>query len=318
MPSQAFGDRVFLPATLSTVSRMPRPRDVVELAALARTLELGGIYNGAKLVRAVVERDLLRLADERRPAAGDEAARALEALADRTLADGDPVLATALRASAVAARTDAPLTNVDAPPVFTCRTCGELVTGTPPAVCPRCEAPALVFREHVATWYLEPMTSAEALAALEAGRSAVAAAIVGRDDATLTRRPKPGEWSARDTLEHLASTESLLAERLPRLLGEDDPELVASAAWAETATDDATVATGDSASTLLARFGTLRDASLVLLRNLDEDGWSRSGRHPEWGRVTVRSQASYFARHQASLMAQLAAAADGRVPGEGR
>ncbi len=306
------------------MSRYPRPRDIVDLTALARTLELGGIYNGAKLVRAIVDSELLRLADERRPAAGEDAAAALERLADRAdseseaNADSDPALAGALRAAAAAARNDAPLTLVDAPAVFVCRTCGHLSTGAPPTRCPHCEAPALAFKEHLAVWYLEPMSSSDALATLEAGRAEVAAAIVGRDDDTLARRPKPGEWSARDTLEHLATTEALLAERLPRLLDEKDPELIAAASWAETASDDSTVATGDPASVLLGRFGDLREASLAMLRPLDEEGWSRSGRHPEWGRVTVRSQAAYFARHQASHLAQLAAAADGRVPGERR
>ena len=54
------------------------------------------------------------------------------------------------------------------------------------------------------------------------------------------------------------------------------------------------------------------------LTDMAPDAWQRPGRHPEWGPVTVLSQASYFARHQAAHQAQLAAAVEGRVPGEPR
>jgi len=300
------------------VRRYPRPRDIVDLAALARTLELGGIYNSAKLVRAVLDRELLRLADARRPAAGEDAAVALEEMAERAARDGEADLAAALGAAADAVRRDASLLLVDAPPVFVCRSCGELALGTLPERCPRCETPALVYREHLATWFLEPMTAPEALAALEAGRVGVAAAIVGRSDEALARRPRPAEWSARETLEHLTFTEGLLTERMRRMLNDADPDLVASAAWAAPGGDDSTTATADPASVLLSRFGERREATLAILRTLDDAGWERPGRHPEWGKVSVRSQAAYFARHQASHMAQLVAAADGRVPGEAR
>jgi predicted Zn-ribbon and HTH transcriptional regulator len=294
-----------------------RPRDVIELAGLARALELGGIYNGAKLVRAVLERELLRLADGRRPAAGEPAARALEDLAVRVDGDGEPDLARALRAASEASRRDTTLLLADAPRVFTCRTCGHLAMVEAPERCPRCEAPGVVFREHLAVWYLEPIPALEVLAELAAGPDRVDAIVASRDDDTLARRPRDMEWSARDTLEHFVTAEELLTLRVPRMLGEDNPLLVAAAAWAATG-DDTTTQTTRRASELAARFRTLREETVVTLRELSDSQWERSGRHPEWGTVTVRSQAAYFARHQASHMAQLAAAAKGRVPGETR
>jgi uncharacterized damage-inducible protein DinB len=140
-------------------------------------------------------------------------------------------------------------------------------------------------------------------------------AIAGRDDAELARPPRPGEWSARDTLEHLVTAEELLTVRVPRLLREDDPELVPSAAWAATGGDEATSATAEPASAIAARFAAMRGATVALLRELPPGSWERPGRHPEWGRVTVRSQVVYFIRHQASHMAQLVAATEGRIPG---
>jgi hypothetical protein len=171
-------------------------------------------------------------------------------------------------------------------------------------------------REQVPVWYLEPMTAAAALAELEAGLAAVAAAVEGRDEATLARRPRDDEWSAREVLEHLVSAEELLAGRVPRLLDEQDPELVATAAWVLPAGDEATTATDLPTAALVARHRALRESALARLRAATPADWSRTGRHPEWGTVTVTSQAAYFARHLWSHLAQLRAAVDGRVPGE--
>jgi hypothetical protein len=293
------------------------PLDIVRLARLARALEAGGIYNGAKLLRALIERDLIRTGSP--GARDDEAATGagVAALVDElAAADEDPSLIAALRAAARAATDRAPLLLVDAPTAWTCRGCGRVSIGSPPDPCPDCESPAAMAREQAPVWYLEPMTAASALAELEAGLPAVAAAVEGRDEATLTRRPRDDEWSAREVLEHLVSAEELLANRVPRLLDEPDPELVAAAAWVLPAGDEATTATGLPTAALVARHRALRESTLARLRAASPAAWSRAGRHPEWGTVTVTSQAAYFARHLWSHLAQLRAAVDGRVPGE--
>lgn len=287
------------------------------LAALAHALQLRGIYNGGKLVRAILDRELVRLGLANAPDGSEAVAEAVERLAAESEATGDPArLVAALRAAAAAARSEATLPLAAAPPANVCRACGQLFLGEPPASCPACEAPASTFREHLPTWFLEPMAVADVLAALEAGPADLARILADRSDAVLARVPRPGEWSARETLEHLVTAEELLAARLPRLLSEDEPELVAAAAWAETPpSDESTAQTGAGARELLGRFTELRRRVLTILRGLDASAWERPGRHPEWGRVTVRSQAAYFARHEASHVAQIAAAAEGRVPG---
>ena len=105
--------------------------------------------------------------------------------------------------------------------------------------------------------------------------------------------------------------------RVRRLLEEDEPDLVA---WVpssgEAPSDEATPSTGLDAPALLDRYETLRAGTVGLLRGLRPGDWERAGRHPEWGRVTVLAQAGYFARHHASHLAQVVAAAQGRVPGD--
>jgi hypothetical protein len=289
------------------------------LAMLARGLEREGVYNGAKLARALLERELLHHADAlfaARPGAlADDVAALRAELADE---GGEEGLLAALAATEVACRDGATLSLAEAPPAHSCRACGELfITLDPPGACPTCEAPALSFREHLPVWYLEPAEPATVLGALADTPTRVRDALAGRDDAALSASPSPGEWSARDTLEHLAFTEQLLEERVSRLLDEDDPDLRARAMWAETTTsDEGSARTGEPTSVLLARYLSMRTATLGRLRRLEPAQWQRPGRHPEWGRVTVLGQAAYFARHEASHLAQLAAAAEGRLPGQ--
>ena len=287
------------------------------LAALARGLEREGGYNGAKLVRAALEGELIRYAEREAPS-GVAVLDALEALADDLASGYPPPFVSALReAAAEARRTGGTITLATAPRVHTCRVCGELFLGESlPAACPTCEAPALSFREQLPVWYLEHAEPGTILAELATGPHRVAAALGGRSDEALDREPAPGQWSARRTLEHLLFAEELLAERIPRLLTEDEPDLVARAVWTETPpSDEGSASTGEPASVIAERLRTLREATVERLRDLDDAGWARAGHHPEWGRVTVLSQAAYFVRHEAAHIAQLAAAADGRTPG---
>lgn len=290
------------------------------LAAIARGLEREGGYNGAKLLRAALERELVRYADAEAPVGPDALGEAVHGLrGDLAGACPDAWLA-ALDAVEAAAREGTTLTLALAPPVRTCRVCGELFIGedVPPA-CPACESPALTFREHLPTWYLEPAEPGMILATLATGPGRIAAALAGHDDGALARPPAAGEWSVREALEHLVFAEELLAKRVERLLTEDDPDLVAWAVWSETpASDEGSVRTGESASALFARYRELRHGTVDRLQDLDDSQWGRAGRHPEWGHVTVLSQAGYFARHEASHLAQIVAAAQGRVPGRGR
>jgi uncharacterized damage-inducible protein DinB len=286
------------------------------LAAVARGLEREGAYNGAKLLRAAMESELVRYAEASAPSG---AAATADALVGMLAVDGTALpagLASLLGGIEELARAGGTVPLTVAPRVHVCRFCGEVFLGEEvPSACPSCEAPALSYHEVLPVWYLEHTEPGTVLAALAAGPRHVADALAGHSDDDLARRPARGEWSARETLEHLLFAEQLFAERVERLLAEDDPDLAARAVWSETpASDEGTLVTGDPASALAVQLRGLRSATLARLAALPEAAWSRAGMHPEWGRVTVLSQAGYFARHEASHMAQLVAAADGRVP----
>jgi hypothetical protein len=287
-----------------------------DLAVLARALEVRGVYNGSKLLRAALDAGLCRLAVARAPLDDTAVLAALNGLSGRLTAAGfGTVLTSSIAAIVDSVRDGSILPLAAAPAACVCRVCGELFVGDVPLQCPTCEAPVAVFREHLPVWFLEPATRAEVLRLLETGIGWVEAAIGSIDDARLAQAPHDGEWSARDTMEHLLSTELILAARIERLLSEDRPDLAAlTISAASPALDEATQATGESASALVRRFAAARQANRDRLAALPDEAWLRSGQHSEWGTVTILSQAAYFARHQASHTAQLAAAAEGRVP----
>ena len=286
-------------------------------AAVARGLEREGAYNAAKLLRAAMTGELVRYAETEAPAGTPAAADALEALVadpDAGLPEGVVALLRPLPAAVRAGHT---ISLAEAPRVRVCRVCGELfLADDVPGACPRCEAPALTFHEELPAWYLGPADRGAILAALAAGPRHLALALHDRTDEALARPPAPGEWSAVQALEHLLYSEELLATRIDRLLTEDEPDLAAAAVWADTqASDEGSAATGETASAVAARVSALRHATVTRLAGLAESDWGRGGNHPEWGRVTVLGQAAYFARHEASHLAQLVAAAQGRLPG---
>lgn len=255
---------------------------IARLARIARGLEAGGIYNGAKLFRALVDRELARASFEA-PLAGAGLAASIATVADQVAGTGEDVaLVAALRAAARAAADETTLPLADAPRTWTCRICGRISLGAVPAWCRTCEAPAAQHREQVPVWYLEPIAPAEALAELAAGLAAIEAIVDACPPDQLDRPPRPGEWSVRETLEHLVAAEDLLATRIPRLLDEDDPELVATAAWVLPASDEATAATNEPAEALLVRLRQMRLATIARLRAMPDAAWERAGRHPEW------------------------------------
>src|SRR3954449_6912072 len=171
---------------------------IATLAAVGRGLEREGAYNGAKLVRALLDRELTRLADRESPIGSEAIAVAVESVRDDVSTESGTEIADMLTQVARAVRDGATITLADVPHVRTCRVCGELFVGDRIApTCPTCEAPAFSFREHLPVWYLEPAEPGTILAALAAGPEHVTAAVRGRDDEALDTPPADGEWSAR-------------------------------------------------------------------------------------------------------------------------
>jgi DinB superfamily len=151
----------------------------------------------------------------------------------------------------------------------------------------------------------------ERLTKLERTPSDLARLVRGHPDATLSRRPAPEAWSAKDVVCHLRDAEEHLSGWIRAILAGDDPELV------ETATADDWARerdyAGQHAGSAWQAFSQRRDETLELLRGLDAAAWRRAGRHARRGRLTVDALVALIAWHDDNHLDQVARALDDRA-----
>ena len=113
----------------------------------------------------------------------------------------------------------------------------------------------------------------------------------------------PGEWSARETVTHLAAGEPHFLQRLQRIAAEDNPFLPYFGP---------DVARPDSGQTLpaaLADFRAGRDGLLAFLSSLPPAAWDRAAVHETMGATTLALQVQNIINHDLEHLAQLHAAA---------
>lgn len=265
---------------------------LVRLLAVARGLEDDGQYNAAKLFRAAAFGQGYR-ATRAHPRLGDDLERAAReaVIALRALGYGAQLVDRMERALATIEAGQWP-TLEEVPRVFVCRGCGEVMLGEPPATCPTCRARRLTFQEVPAMYFREPLGVDELLATLAAAPAEVEQLCTGVSDEEAGR----GIWPMRAIVAHLLGAERLLVGRAIRMLEEDDPALVS-----EFPPSEGEVHLG----ALVGAFRAAREQTLQRFAALTPAGWERTGRHPEWGRLTVLQQLSWLARHEQSHLAEL-------------
>jgi hypothetical protein len=283
-------------------SSRPRAQPLTtRLVHAARALEAGGIYNAAKVLRALAVSQEIRasiLAGE--PVASEERDREIQGLISALRAEGiDEAILRIVDHGRIAALENRTIRIDEIPPVFVCRTCGQVALRQPPPRCDVCGARPLSWREILPIYFLEPLQPPAALEALAATGEDVEASVRGLTEEEMAQAPSPGEWAVRDVLSHLLTAQGLLAGRVEKILAEDMPSLEGVAAWALGSQE------GLPAGDMLARYRESRRATVDRLASISLQDWWRAARHSEWGEVTLLQQASYFARHDASHVPQI-------------
>ncbi|HEY8477879.1 MAG TPA: DinB family protein [Chloroflexota bacterium] len=115
----------------------------------------------------------------------------------------------------------------------------------------------------------------------------------------LTRPPTPGAWSPLRVLGHLLYVETvIIGPRVRLMLEADDPLFPPGPPERETRPAEA----------ILADLVTAREEHLALLRALGPEQRRRSGRHAEYGRVTVEEHVIEWAYHDLDHLRQILAA----------
>jgi hypothetical protein len=107
-------------------------------------------------------------------------------------------------------------------------------------------------------------------------------------------RPAPEKWSAHEVVCHCADSELNAAARIRYLLAEKDPVIVGydQEEWAKRLDYHQ-----HPLETALLTVEAVRANTVVLLRRLPADAWSREGRHTESGRYGVDDWLNSYAEH---------------------
>ncbi len=116
------------------------------------------------------------------------------------------------------------------------------------------------------------------------------------------RRPAPGKWSPTEIVCHLADCEMVYGLRYRKIIAEPGGVLAAfdQDAWA-----NGLKYREKPLKQALALFRTIRDSNVALLKSLSRPGWDRSGRHPDYGKLTIRQIVLHLADHDRNHIAQL-------------
>jgi len=142
--------------------------------------------------------------------------------------------------------------------------------------------------------YISLVQGEDILNTLDEQRRQTMLLLCGRDDEDGDFRYSPEKWSAKEILGHVCDTERIFAYRALRIARADSTPL-------EGFEQDDYVRNGPFAERPLADlvedFIAVRRATLSLLRNLDEEAWSRLGIASK-NAVSVRALAYIIAGHE--------------------
>jgi uncharacterized damage-inducible protein DinB len=276
------------------------------MLALAAKVEDEGQLNLAKLLRAAAD-GLLRQAayHESLPADKEGLANAVQDLTQAlTALELAPDLVQAIQHGAQNLAQGRLTLIEDAPPPFVCRTCGHIQLGEPAAPCPTCGAIPATFQKFPPVYWLGAFDLFQALAYLRRTPDQVAAVLEELPDAVLDRQPANGGWAIRHVIAHLRDAQLLVDYRIQLMLAEEIPSLEAKSVfeWATQAGERP-----ETVQEIFAAYRASRRNTLTSLERIPLADWWRSGRHQEFGEVTILQQASYFAMHEVTHLPQLEA-----------
>ena len=121
--------------------------------------------------------------------------------------------------------------------------------------------------------------------------------------------PREGEWSALETLTHLRDVVvHVFGLRIRRLLYEDAPVF---GDFDEESYRRASLARGEAVDGLLDTIVAEHEQLARLLQTLPDADWSRQGRHPSLGIVSIELLAQRVGDHAEEHAAQIAEATQG-------
>ena len=276
--------------------------DIGRWVALSERFADEGEMNLSKLLDAAAYAHIRRIAWQHRPVVTKATmARELEASIDRLRALGanDDLVGALELGSAKLARGDHRDMLVDeSPDVFVCRACGHVAFRQPPTHCPNCGSWPGRFRKFVPVFNAdnaEPTNPFAVLALLARNGDDLETLVGDLTEEIWARRPGPDVWSIREHIAHFYDAQETLDARIDRMLADDDPDLAVLSIFELASQEELHPA---NTADMLAAFRRKRASCVARLEALPlKDLW-RTGRHAEFGRLTILRQANYMAGHE--------------------
>ena len=127
-----------------------------------------------------------------------------------------------------------------------------------------------------------------------AGPATLRRALEGMDREQMRTRPVPGRWSTLEVVCHLADFEPILADRMKRVIAEDNPPLLGAD---ENRFAQALAYHERDPEEELALLERTRSQMARILRALPADAWQRVGTHNERGPLTLERLVMTAANH---------------------
>lgn len=115
----------------------------------------------------------------------------------------------------------------------------------------------------------------------------------------LEKQVRTGKWSIKENIAHLVRYQKESIDRINRILTEEEPSLKRYVAEEDEAFPD-TVAL--PLNTLLLKMKEDRKQLHTILKSLTDDQFSRTGRHPVLGMLTLSEWIEFFLLHEAHHM----------------
>ena|SRR5579862_2383359 len=128
----------------------------------------------------------------------------------------------------------------------------------------------------------------------EAGPDTLRQAVAGMSEADLKAAPIPGKWSTQQVIIHLADADVVFAERIRRIVAEDNPQLTV---WDENKFAERLFYHDQSAADALTIIDLTHKQTSRILRKMSEADWQRKGVHSHRGPQTVTDVLTYAVNH---------------------
>jgi rubrerythrin len=183
-----------------------------------------------------------------------------------------------------------------------CGTCGNLMEGEAPSVCPFCDTVRegfISFRAAEGMGTLGPQSIMKYLDRAEMTLRALVADI----DEDLLSRHVAGHHSLKELTGHLTDMDAVFRNRAWLILETQNPELPVAH---PPTLSKAAIYRNQPIADLLEAYHTSRQQTISLLRGLTIAAWHRTGRHQIFGVIPLTHQGNWVVSHEKAHLVEMA------------